>query len=133
MSGLARRLGTGQRQNLCDDLGRKRRPAGLARLVAQQTVNALLGVARLPAPEGGTAAPDPPRHCQHRQALSRAENDLRPMHALERTIAIGDDRQQTRAIFGRRGDADSLCHVDICESRDCISAVHGSEPIPLRA
>jgi len=62
MGGLARRLGTGQLQNLCDDLGRKRRSAGLARLVAQQTVDALLGVARLPAPDGRTADPDPPRH-----------------------------------------------------------------------
>ena len=47
MRGLARRLGAGQLQNLRDDLGRKRSPAGLARLVAQEAIDALLAVSLL--------------------------------------------------------------------------------------
>ena len=112
MRGLARRLGTGQLQNPGHDFGRKRRPAGLARLVAQQAIDALLGVARLPAPDGGTAGPGSSRHFKHRQALGRKDNDSCPLHMLERAIAIADDREQARAIFGGRKDANGLRHAD---------------------
>ena len=54
LRGVARRLGAGQVHNLGDDPGRKRSAAGLARLVAQQTMDALLGVSRLPAPDRGS-------------------------------------------------------------------------------
>ena len=45
MRGVARRFGAGQA--LGDDPGQKWSAAGLARLVAQQTIEALLGVSRL--------------------------------------------------------------------------------------
>jgi hypothetical protein len=53
-----------------------------------------------------------PRHFKHRQALGREENDSCPLHMLEWTVAIADDRQQTLAIFGTRKDANSLRHTD---------------------
>ncbi len=111
MRGLARRLGAGQLQNPGDDLGRKRRAAGLAGLVAQQTIDALLGVARLPAPHRRAADPGSTRDFEHRQALGRAENDICPLHMFERTVAVGDDRQQALAIFGGRKDANGLGHA----------------------
>jgi hypothetical protein len=55
MRGLARRLGAGQAHDLGDDAGRKPSAPGLARLVAQQAVDALLSVSRLPAPDRRSA------------------------------------------------------------------------------
>ena len=46
MRGFVGRLAAGQRQHFGDDLGRERRAAGLARLVAQQAFDALLSVYR---------------------------------------------------------------------------------------
>ncbi len=42
MGGFARRFGAGQRQHFRHDAGRKRSPAGLARLVAQETIDPFL-------------------------------------------------------------------------------------------
>jgi hypothetical protein len=58
MRGMARRFGAGQAHNLGDDPGRKRSAAGLVRLAAQQTIDALLGVSRLPAPDRGSSPED---------------------------------------------------------------------------
>ncbi|GEP07974.1 hypothetical protein MOX02_60120 [Methylobacterium oxalidis] len=52
---LAGRLGAGERQHLGDGAGGVGRLAGRAGLVVQQAVDALLGVALLPAPDGGSA------------------------------------------------------------------------------
>jgi hypothetical protein len=71
----------------------------------------LLGVSRLPAPDGGTADPGLSRHFEHRQTLGRTEDDSCPLDMLERAIAIGDDRQQALAIFSGRKDADGLRHT----------------------
>ena len=73
--GVARRLGAGQVHNLGDDLGRKRSTAGFARLVAQQAIDALLSVSRLPAPDRGSADVRAPRHFLHRQAIRRTKDD----------------------------------------------------------
>ena len=91
MRGVARRLGAGQVHNLGDDLGGKRSAAGLARLVAQQTIDALLGVSRLPAPDRGSADARAPRHCLHGQAVGRTKDNVRPLHMFERAIAIRHD------------------------------------------
>ena len=54
MRGVAGRFGGGGVHN-GDDLGRKRSAARLARPVAQQAFDTLLGVSRLPAPDRGSA------------------------------------------------------------------------------
>ena len=111
MRGVARRLGAGQVQNLGDDLGRKRSAARLARLVAQQAFDTLLGVSRLPAPDRGSADARAPRHFLHGQAVGRTKDNVRPLHMFERAIAIRDDGQQTLTIFGGRKDTDGLSHA----------------------
>jgi hypothetical protein len=92
MRGVAGRLGASQVYNLGDDFGRKRSAARLADLVAQETIDALLSISRLPAPNRGSTDPSAPRHFLHTQAVGREKNDVRPLHMFERTIAICDDR-----------------------------------------
>jgi hypothetical protein len=57
------------------------------------------------------ADPDPARDLQDRQALGRAENNLRPLQMLERATAIRDNGDQTFAILVGRKDADGLRHA----------------------
>jgi hypothetical protein len=111
MRGVARRLGAGQVHNLGDDPGRKRSAAGFARLVAEQTIDALLRVSRLPAPDRGSADARAPRHFLHRQAVGRTKDDVRPPHMFEWAIAIRDNGQQTLTIFAGRKDTDGLSHA----------------------
>ena len=91
MGGFARRFGTGQLQNFGDDFGRERRPAGLARLVAQEAVDALLAVSPLPAPDCGAAYAGAARDFQNRQALGGKQNDLRTLDMLQRAVSITND------------------------------------------
>lgn len=111
MGDLARRFGTGQLQNLGDNFRRERRPAGFARLVAQEAIDALLTISPLPTPDSGAAGARPPRDFQHWQALGGKQHDLRPLNLLERTISIADDRKQALAIFGADYDVDGLGHA----------------------
>ena len=111
MRGVTWPLEAGQVHDLGDDLGRKRSAARLARLVAQQAFDAVLGVSRLPAPDRGSADARTPRHFLHRQAFGRKKDNVRPLHMFERAIAIRDDGQQTLAIFGGRKDTDGLSHT----------------------
>ena len=111
MRGVAGRLGAGQVHDLGDDTGRKRSAAGLARLVAQEAIDALLSISRLPAPNRRSADPRAPRHFLHRQAVGRKKHDVRPLHMFEQTIAIRDDRQQTLTIFSGRKEADGFSHA----------------------
>jgi hypothetical protein len=99
---------------LATTFGRKRSAARLARPVAQQAFDTLLGVSRLPAPDRGSADARAPRHFLHRQAVGRTKDNTRPLHMFERTIAIRDDGQQTLTILGGRKDADGHCHVWTC-------------------
>ena len=111
MRGLVRRIRAGEFENPGDDLGRERRAAGLARLVAQQALDPRFGIPRLPPPDGGSADARPSRRLKHRQALGGKKNDLRPLHMFVRTIAIADNGEQTLAIFSRRKDTDGLSHA----------------------
>jgi hypothetical protein len=107
---LARRFTTGQRQHLGHGRGRQRRPAGWARLVAQQSVDACLAIAPLPAPYRRPADAGALGHLGDRQALGRKKNDPRPLDMLVRAIAIADDCGQSRAIIGRGTHAKGLGH-----------------------
>ena len=57
MRDLPRRLGAGQRQDLCHCCRRQLRRARRASFVAQQSFHACFGVARLPAPTAGRLTP----------------------------------------------------------------------------
>ena len=83
--GVAGRFGAGQVHNLGDDLGRKRSAARLARPVAQQAFDTLLGVSRLPAPDRGSADARAPRHFLHGQAVGRTKDNARPLHMFKWT------------------------------------------------
>ena len=91
---FVRRLAAGQRHHARHGLGRDRRLAGLARLVAQQAVDALLGEALLPAPDHRPADADLRCDLLHRPAACRGENDLRPFDMLALPVAIRRDRLQ---------------------------------------
>jgi hypothetical protein len=52
------------------------------------------------------------------------------MHVIERTIAIGDDRQQMRAIFGRRGTL-TVCAMPTSVNR-AIASVQRTALNPFR-
>ena len=110
------RDGTGRRlQSALDDgvdLGlRHRRDAGRPCLVAQQTFQAFLGVALLPAPHHGSADADPVGNLQNRQMICRGKNDLRPLHMLHGAAAILDDIAQPSTISSRQEKRDGLCHL----------------------
>src|SRR5271167_2666789 len=111
MGGLARRFRAGERQHFGDDAGRKRSPAGLARFVAQETIDSFLAVSLLPAPNSRAADAGAARDFQDRRALGGKDNDLRPLDMLKRPVSITNDAEQTFAIFGRDYDIDSLRHV----------------------
>ena len=111
MGGFTRRFGAGQGENLGDDLQRQGRFAGLARLVAQQTVHPLLGEALLPAPHRRAAGFGLAGDIDNRQSIRRKKNDPSPEGMLLRAVAITEDGGQTRAVFGSKDDADGLCHA----------------------
>ena len=72
--------------------------AGLAGLVAQQTVNPALGKALLPAPHRRPADADALRHPLPRAAIGRGEHDARPLDVFARPIAVRHDRRQLLAL-----------------------------------
>ena len=88
-----------------------RRLSGLARLVPQQSVHALLGITHLPAPHRRTAEADPLGNIKNWQALGRQKNDPCSLDVFERAVAIPDHRCQTRAVLRGDDDADCLCHA----------------------
>ena len=111
MGGLSGRLAARQRQYFGHGRRRQRFLAGLARLIAQQPVDTLLGEALLPSPYRRSAGAALARHRQHRQAVGRQENDPSPLSVFLRPVAITDDRSQSQAILVAQKDTDGLCHA----------------------
>ncbi len=103
MGGLSGRLAAWQ----CQDFSHRRRLqrflAGLARLVAQQPLDTLLGEALLPSPYRRPAGAALARHRQHRKPVGRQENDPSPLDAFLQPDAIADDRSQSDAILVAEG------------------------------
>ena len=97
---LVRRFGAGQRHHPRRGFRRDRRLAGLAGLVAQQTLNPALGKALLPAPHRRPADADALRHPLRRVPIRRGEHDARPLDVLARPVAVGRDRRQLLALRG---------------------------------
>ena len=96
---LAGRLAAGQRQDLVDSLDRDRLFARRSGLVAQQTVDASLGVTPLPTPHHRTAHPGVGGDLQHRQLFGREQNDAGALRMLQQPVAITHDRFQAGAIL----------------------------------
>ena len=67
---------------------RYRRNAGWAGLIPQQSIEALLGVTLLPAPDHRPADADPVGDLQHRQTVSREQDDLRLLDVLHGPATI---------------------------------------------
>lgn len=111
MGDRAGRLGTGQRQHPGDHGRGQRRSARLARLVAQQSVDTLFGVAPLPAPDRRAADTRAVRHLQDRQPLGRQQDNVGPLHMLERAVPVAEDRSQAGAILRSNDDTDGLGHA----------------------
>ena len=99
---------TGLFDDLCDDLGRGRRRAGLAGLVAQEAVDALFGIALLPAPDGRARAADLIGDLQNLRLAIGGEHDLGTLDVLERARAIADDGLQTVTIVIGQENTDGL-------------------------
>ena len=96
MGGFVQRFRKGERQHFGDDAGRKRSPAGRARLIAQETIDFFLAFSLLPAPNRRAADANLMDHLYDRQALTPKENDPRPLHMFERA---------TYGRWRRRADA----------------------------
>ena len=86
------------------------RLAGRPRLVVQQAVHALFGVAPLSAPDRRPAHLGTARHFGNRQPVRRKSNDPGPLNVLVRAVALADHRRQPRAVFGPQDHANILCH-----------------------
>jgi hypothetical protein len=109
--GLTPRLAAGQRHHARYRLGRQRRRAGLARLVAQQAIDTLLGETLLPPPGHRTADADPGGDLLHRPAFGRCRNHLRSFNVPALTIAVTNDRFQPPAVRSVEDDAYCLGHA----------------------
>jgi len=107
---LVRRLGAGQGHHPRPRFLGDRRLAGLARPVAQQTVNPALGKALLPPPHRWPADADALRHLLHRAPIRRGEHNARPLDVLARPVAVGRDRRQLFALSRVQHHTDLLCH-----------------------
>jgi hypothetical protein len=105
-----RRLGAGQRHDLRRGFRRDRRLAGLAGLVAQQSVDPALGKALLPPPHRRTADAYALRHLLRRVPICRGEDNLRPLDVFARPIAIHRNRCQLLALRGTQYHTYLLCH-----------------------
>jgi hypothetical protein len=108
---LPGRLAARERQDFGHGRFRQRVFAGLARLVAQQALDTLLGEALLPTPHRRPAGTGLARDRQNRQAVGRQENDPSPLNVLLRPVAITDNRSQSHAILVAEKNTDALCHA----------------------
>jgi hypothetical protein len=77
----------------------------------QESIDALLAISLLPAPNGRAAEPGLARHFDDRQALGGRQDDLRRLDMLERTVAVANNGGQSLEIFGRDDDIDGLGHA----------------------
>lgn len=85
--------------------------AGLPGLVAQETLDAVLGVTLLLAPDSGPADTRPLSDFQGGEALGRKQNDASALDVLERSRPIRDDGGQACQVGGTRDHRDNLSHT----------------------
>jgi len=110
MGRLVRRFGARQGHHPRRRFRRDRRLAGLAGLVAQQTLDPALGKALLPPPHRRTAETEALRNLLRRAPIRRGEHDARPFHVFARPVAVGGDRRQLLAFRCAQHHTYCLCH-----------------------
>ena len=128
MGRLVRRLGAGQRHHPRRGFRRDRRLAGLAGLVAQQTLDPALGKALLPAPHRRPADADRVRHLLRRVADPPRRARCAPArHAC--AAGCGRPRSPPTARAPQRSKSRILlCHADrIARSTPVVNRLNGSE------
>jgi hypothetical protein len=103
-------IGAGQGDDPSDDRGRNGRRAGLAGLVAEKAIDALLGEALLPAPDGGSTDAGAAGHFEHRQTVAGETHDLGTQYVFERAVPITDDLIEAVPIGRVQDNADGLGH-----------------------
>ena len=91
--------------------GRQRRLAGLARLVAQQPVDALRHKPRLPGPHHRLRLAGPAHNLVGADTVCAQQDDLGPPDMLMRCVAIPYDRAQTAAINRLESNGNSGSHA----------------------
>ncbi len=107
---LTGRFGAGEGEHLGDGVGGVRRLAGRTGLVAQEALDAFLGVALLPAPDGRPADARLLGDVEDAEAFGREQDDAGALDVLEGPPPIGDDGGQARQVGGAGDYADSLSH-----------------------
>src|SRR5271166_3013023 len=129
MGGFARRFRAGERQHFGDDAGRKRSPPGLARLVAQETIDPFLAVALLPAPNGRAADAGLIGDCKtgKRSAERRTIRARCPcLSGRRRSLAMASKRSRSsvaRMTLTVWAIPQTRTNHRICESYVCVSAL----------
>ena len=114
---LAGRVGQGELHHPVDQWRRQRRQARLARVVAQQAVDARLHEPPLPAPDAGLGHPRPAHDLGRAAAFGRRQDDPRPPDVLLRAVAVRHDRLQPDTVGGTYLDADPIAHAAACHTR----------------
>lgn len=94
-----------------DHFHRERRLARRARLVAAQTVDAGLHIARAPAPNGRLADTQPALDLIGADPVAGQQNNPGAPDMLLRRVAVGDQRLQPVPIPGRQLDPHFLAHA----------------------
>jgi hypothetical protein len=87
--------------------------AGLAGLLAQQTLDPALGEALLPSPHRRPTDAKALRHLLRRVPIRRGQHDARPLRMFSRPVAVGHDRCQLLALRSAQNHAYLLCHDPI--------------------
>jgi hypothetical protein len=99
------------------DVGRKPRLAGLARLVAQQPLDAFRHEPRLPSPHHRLRLARAAHDLGSAAAIGGGEDDVGAPHMLLRCPAVRHDRLKPTAVAARDGDDNSCSHA---ESLNCF-------------
>ncbi len=122
------RFATGQRQNFGDRRRGQRSAAGLACLIAQQSVDTFLGKALLPSPYRRSACAAAGCDGDCGQPLGRQKNDGGSLDVFLRPVTILNDGGQTLAIRGENDGVDGLWHTDrITQPNPLVNPLFGSE------
>jgi hypothetical protein len=123
------RESAGQRHHPRGGFRRDWRLAGLAGLVAQQTLDPTLGEALLPPPYRRPADADALRHPLRRIPIRRGKHDARPLDMLVRPVAVGRDRLQLLALSGAHNHTYLLSHGFIPQAR--LNIAYPALPVNL--
>ena len=128
MGGFARRFAERQIDDAFDELLSQSRLARRARLVAQQTIDALAHEALLPAPDDRLRQSGLAHDLHRAAAVGGGEDDPGASRVLLRTVVIPDDPIKARAVLGRDVNNNACSHA---RSMNQISALGNPPNAPV--